>query len=551
MRVLFYNWVDYLDDEKRGGGVTVYQRNLIRALADQADVEAVFLSAGISYDLLSGRPRWERLRHGPVENRTNRYEIVNSGVLSPSHHSFGDRAQVSQPETAAAFFDFIRQKGPFDVVHFNNLEGLPAEVLTLKEKFPQTRVVLTLHNYYPFCPQVNLWFNERANCRDFEMGRKCETCLPQRHDPRILRLANAVAFNMKKWGIRPGSRMFDRAFLPFMRLARRMVGLYARLSQRGRQDMSLPAAPPREAKQMAHGLLTPLTPRHRDFQNRREDMVALINQHCDLVLGVSDRVCDVAAHFGIAPDLLQTSYIGTKQAEKFNQTQVRPSILRADGTLTLAYLGYMRRDKGFFFLLKALEALPPALAARVRLVICAARGNDATMHRLAALSDSFAGLYYADGYSHDHLDDLLSDVDVGLVPVLWEDNLPQVAIEMHARHIPLLTSDMGGAQELSRCPEMVFKAGSLRDFASRIEALLDGKITSQSYWSAAQAPVSMQAHLTELRGLWAGHSSAAKRAPQPLAARSQHVQWRTLPVPPQEAPADRVSARPRGHRRLL
>ena len=46
----------------------------------------------------------------------------------------------------------------------------------------------------------------------------------------------------------------------------------------------------------------------------------------------------------------------------------------------------------------------------------------------------------------------------GVVPVLWHDNLPQVAIEMHARHIPLLTSDMGGAQELGNCPEMVFAA---------------------------------------------------------------------------------------------
>ena len=52
MKVLFYNWVDYLDDEKRGGGVTVYQRNVIRALEAVEDVETVFLSSGISYDLL-------------------------------------------------------------------------------------------------------------------------------------------------------------------------------------------------------------------------------------------------------------------------------------------------------------------------------------------------------------------------------------------------------------------------------------------------------------------------------------------------------------------
>lgn len=518
MRVLFYNWVDYLDDEKRGGGVTVYQRNVIRALDAVEDVETVFLSSGISYDLLSGRPRWEKVRHGPVENRANRYELINSGVLSPSHHSFGNRAQVSQPETAEAFFDFMRRKGPFDVVHFNNLEGVPAEVLNLKAHFPDTRVVLSLHNYYPFCPQVNLWFQERENCVDFEMGRKCEHCLPHRHDERIVRLANAVAFNMKKWGIRPGSRMFDRAFLPSMRMARRMVGAYARLSRKGRKAMSLPVAPPREAGNLAQGLLTPLTLRHRDFDTRRLDIVTLINRHCDMVLGVSNRVCDVAAHFGVRPSLLRTSYIGTNQAEKFDLTFAKPSILRPDGTLTLAYLGYMRQDKGFFFLLHALESLPAEVAARLRLVVCAARGDDHTMHRLAALSDRFAGLYYANGYSHDHLDDLLDDVDVGLVPVLWEDNLPQVAIEMHARHIPLLTSDLGGAKELSNCAEMVFAAGSISSFAERIDAILAGKITPQAYWKDAQHPVSMQGHLAELRSIWQGDiaSLPAPRAIEPL-----------------------------------
>lgn len=517
MRILFYNWVDYLDDEKRGGGVTVYQRNVIRALADAEDVEASFISSGISYDLLSGRPRWEKVRHGPVENRANRYEIVNSGVLSPSHHSFFNRAQVSQPETAEVFFDFMRRKGPFDVVHFNNLEGVPAEILKLKDHFPETRVVLSLHNYYPFCPQVNLWFQENENCRDYELGMKCHSCLPHSHDERIVRLANAVAFNLKKWGIRPGTRLFDRAFLPSMRLAKRLIAAYARLSMRGRKRLNLPAAPPRKVEGLAHGLLTPLSLRNRDFQNRREDVVALINAHCDVVLGVSDRVCDVAAHFGVKPALLHTSYIGTNQAERFSQTAPKATILREDGTLTLAYLGYMRRDKGFFFLLDALAALPAAHAARIRLVVCAARGDDGTMHRLAALSDRFAGLYYANGYSHEHLDDLLADVDVGLVPVLWEDNLPQVAIEMHARHIPLLTSDLGGAKELSNCAEMVFPSGSIEGFAERISALLDGKITSEAYWKNAQSPVSMPAHLAELRGIWTGPLTPSQRLPKPLA----------------------------------
>ncbi|MGX9355763.1 hypothetical protein ACS3SW_11590 [Roseobacteraceae bacterium S113] len=63
MRVLFYNWVDYLDAENRGGGVSIYQRAIMENLGARADVTEVFLCAGSSYDLrtappMGGHPPW-------------------------------------------------------------------------------------------------------------------------------------------------------------------------------------------------------------------------------------------------------------------------------------------------------------------------------------------------------------------------------------------------------------------------------------------------------------------------------------------------------------
>ena len=39
-----------------------------------------------------------------------------------------------------------------------------AAVLALGAQWPEMRIVLSLHNYYPFCPQVNLWHAERETC---------------------------------------------------------------------------------------------------------------------------------------------------------------------------------------------------------------------------------------------------------------------------------------------------------------------------------------------------------------------------------------------------
>ena len=486
MKILYYNWVDYLDDEGRGGGVTVYQRNLMQALESVDWAEPIFLSSGMSYDLGANAPRWERVHHGPKADRARRFEIVNSGVKSPAHHSFGDPAQVNEPATQAAFFDFIERTGPYDVVHFNNLEGLPATVLGLKARWPDTRVVLSLHNYYPICPQVNLWYQERVTCVDFAGGRNCVNCLEERHNPKVVRLSGALTYRLQRAGIRPGMWLYDTGFRWTMRQGWRVLGGLRRLikGRAGGQDAPAVTAPSQDDG--------------AGFAARRNTMLDLINTHCDRVLCMSDAVRAVALSYGIAPGLAHTSYIGTIQAESWARTTPRPSILADDGTLTLCFMGYMRRDKGFFFLLDALEAMPDAVVARLRLVIAARRGDGATMARIAALTPRLAGVEHIDGYRADDLDRLLGQVDLGVIPVLWHDNLPQVALEMHARHIPLLTADMGGAQELGNTPDMVFRAGDIADFTAKITAVLDGGFSADAYWQNAMAPLGMQTHIDEL-----------------------------------------------------
>lgn len=500
MKILYYNWVDYLDPEKRGGGVTVYQRNIIEALDGVPDVDAWFLSSGISYDLNAAPPRWTAIRHGPKERRARRFEIVNSEVLAPSHFSFRNASQISAPATVAQFVDFVETNGPFDVIHFNNLEGLPAEVLDTRARWPGTRFVFSLHNYYPFCPQVNLWFSETAHCDYYDEGRACRDCLERHTEESLVRKANAVAFLLKRNGVAPGTLLFDIAFGRILRISARAYRLYGRAASALRRRLRLPGGAP-AAEGNSSGLKR-LAPLASQFALRRRTFIDAINRNCDVVLGVSERVSQIACKYGIDPGIVRTSYIATRQYEKFQTTQPKPSLLDGDGVLTLAYLGYMRRDKGFFFLIDALSELPKSLAARIRLVVAAPSGDDKAMKALSDLSDHLAEVDHSDGYSHDDLDAILADVGVGVVPVLWEDNLPQVAIEMHARHIPLLTSDRGGAQELGNSPEFVFPSGNVDAFCERIADILEGRVDNAAYWRNARSPVSIPDHIQELLAIY-------------------------------------------------
>lgn len=300
MNILFYNWVDYDDLEDRGGGVSVYQKNLINEFLRSGEDRLCFLSSGIAYDF-GARPYVRGLLG---KQGVRRFEIVNSGVLSPAHHSFFSRAAISHPETEAVFSDFLEREGPFDLLHFNNLEGLPANVLALRKKFPATRFIFSLHNYYAFCPQVNLWYQEKEHCVDHANGERCTSCLLYEVSAASVVNANRLAFFLKKFGFMPGGFTFETAFKygptvkgVLSRLLRPMQALYRNRVLEGRG-----------------GGLASLKPDVRPFAGRRETFVDLINENVDWVLAVSRRVGEIAAEFGIAEGKIVVSYIGTRHA---------------------------------------------------------------------------------------------------------------------------------------------------------------------------------------------------------------------------------------------
>lgn len=504
MKVLFYNWVDNLDPENRGGGVALYQRNLMESLSKHSDIQDNYLSSGVSYNLFRQRPHWCKIKHKSVRNDGNRFEIVNSGVLAPSFFSFGSQSQVSHPPTEEAFFDFLEKTGPYDVIHFNNLEGLPVEVLRLKDRWPDTKVVFSVHNYYPICPQVNLWKRESVNCASFDKGQECRDCVLQKPDERTVRLAGAVAYNLKRIGWGPNTVIFKRGFRFFTRVARRLVRYYAKVrrAELPTDDSSSKVPKSSVFKKLFSSGEASLSPYlARDFVQRRARMLELINDCCDVVLGVSDRVSKIANAYGVSQEKLRTSYIGTKQNGHYETTPPVTNFLDESGNLGLCYLGYMRRDKGYFFLMDALEALPYEITSRIRLSIAAPQVPDG-LERLRHIADRFKSVNYADGYNHGDLDEILDGATLGVVPNLWEDNLPQVAIEMHSRRIPLLTSDLGGAKELGSTPELVFEAGNVHAFVHRIHEIMDGKVDLNAYWSSARAPSSMEQHISELFGVY-------------------------------------------------
>jgi len=489
LKILYYNWVQFDDLEKRGGGVSVYLNNLIGQLVKQ-NLDVSFLCSGLSYNFFKYDTYIRRTKN-IFGNNCKTFEIVNSRVMSPGHFSFHTiKDAIENREMTEVFYQFLKENGPFDVIHFHNLEGMPLSFLKLTQEFPFTKVYLTLHNYFPFCPQVNLWHREKKNCKNYLDGTRCVNCLTYEPPYQAAIRAHQLTFMLKSLGFSPETRFFNFVFRHMNKLKRAYRWIYSKTHLLA----TVNNLPDHNKKLVIEGLKSA-----KVYAERRRFYVSMLNEYCHRIIAVSQRTAALAKGFNVHDSKLSVLYIGTEQAEYIKLKRKPPE---KDEVISFLYMGYMRRDKGFYFLLEVLENLSRKSASKMRIVFAAPITDDKAMQRLKRIAFKYQEIIIYDGYTHSTLSEILKGVNVGIVPVLWEDSLPQVAIEMVSNGIPIITSDLGGSAELSQCKKFVFKAGSKKQIEQVINGILDDPSSLKSYWDETLTPRTMSMHIDELFKLY-------------------------------------------------
>lgn len=468
MKVLFYYWMQYNDSNTRGGGIQVYLKNIINEIKSEEGIQVYTLSSGIAYNLNKKCYIEELERDGDIR----RFQVVNSPMLAPSKSSFYDQhIYLSDSILKNVLRDFIRKMGDIDVIHFQSLEGLTFNVLELKNEFPNIKFIMSVHNYQYFCPQVNLWKNDEASCDDYHEGNDCSCCLGSYPGSKNFKKYYILDYYMRVIGLK-GYSLF---------LLNKIKYLYSFI-KKGKISRSTN----KEFDKVSSASV---------FKMYREKNIQGINKYIDGILCVSRRVKEIAVNMGLNAEKVYVSYIGSNFAEK----QMSQSKYLFDGqVMKIAYMGYMRKDKGFYFFLDVLESMPVNLAKKISLVIAARFDDKEAVEKIKLLTNKFHSVSLYDGYSRDEIQGILQGVHLGVVPVLWEDNLPQVAIEFKAMGIPVLASNKGGASELSSSAYFRFESGNKADFIDKINNLFNEPSVLEEYWKLGKVLVSPKAHLEEL-----------------------------------------------------
>ena len=444
MKILYYNW-DHIDGNI-GGGVTVYQKNLVKYLLN-GDDEIYFLNSGYSYD---GENLKIKSITNSISNQIKTFEIINSPVIAPVQQSIKNIRYYLEDETLYNLLKDFLFENNFDVIHFNNLEGLSLKVLELKKFFPQTKFIYSLHNYFPICTMVTLW-NGKNNCHQ----KNCADC-------HKYMSYSAVKFLRERFG--------------YFRGASRIAKLYGRFFSDD-DDLNL----------------------YREFETQN---INHINQYIDVTLAVSERVKKIFS--GLTNT--KVSYIGTNVADRQRFDNCADIFAQP---FKIIYMGYMNEPKGFYFFVDSLKKISDELAKKISVTVVARHNkifHCREIQSLKNLKSKFHSIELINGYNHSEQENLLRDKNLGIVPVLWEDNLPQVAIEQIAYGVPILTSDLGEASELHNHNEnFTFKAADTNEFLSKLENIFNNRQLLKNYWQSVKPLTTMKDHVDFLRNIYAIH----------------------------------------------
>ncbi len=476
LRIATLGWARLSQQAREGSGLNLSASEFAAAMVARGH-RVCYLRSGMEYSLRSGMHILMR----EVWRGVGCFSLINSPNLAPGNFNFRNvQAQSASPAQAALVVGWCKAVRA-DIVHVQSLEGFGLDTVGAI-KAAGIAVVMTPHNYYYLCPQVDLLAKERAVCEGHDGGLRCEGCLSHAPDAqrelewrRRYQSAERVAgphalaelkFRGREIGARIAAFVAGEPEPPVM-------GEGADMPRPG----ALPIRPPDAVQRViaAEGKLAACN----DYGRRRIAGVAAMNS-ADAVLCPSRVLMRIHEAFGVEGSKLRHVPLGQPHFDALRcESEASPFYEEPMWTpesprpLRLAYFGNCFPNKGLATLCAAIERLDDVTQGRVHFVIRAA-GEDRPFRAWMAgrRNVSFLGSY--------DIEQLLSspgEYDVCVFPNMGLENSPFVVLEaLHAGRA-VIASDLGGPTDFVKHGEngWLFRAGDADSLAEAIRGLVRGE----------------------------------------------------------------------------
>jgi glycosyltransferase involved in cell wall biosynthesis len=354
-------------------------------------------------------------RYHPFVRRPRLRRWVRTGIQmlevtdSPLYdHGRQPDLELEEPQIEAMLERELRRVWP-DVVHVHELAGLPSSIFDVVAR-AGVPAVFTLQDYFPLCSTFKLLDADGRVCLRRDVGADCmATTAADPRPPGVMVEATVI------------HELYYRDRI------KRRLGV--------ERIESL-------AKRAAATVRPPRPPTAAAYQRRRTVNVERLNR-VDRLIAMSPRVAEIYSLLGVEPERLLTLKLTLAHLEK-----IQPRVIDGGGRPVVFGVlnGLSSTAKGGELLIEAVrivtDSAPPG---SFRLVVFGP-----VNYGFAPAVEELEAIESHGFYAPEQVDMLLEDVDVGIVPSVWEEAYGYVGIEFLAKGIPVIGNAIGGIVEYTR-----------------------------------------------------------------------------------------------------
>lgn len=418
--------------------------------------------------VLTGYPARQQMADA---ERFDQYEFEGIHVFR-FHHAYvpmGGQAHVTEVEysnllVARYFAAIVRDVSP-DIVHFFHLSRLGAMLIDVVQK-AGIPAYFTPTDFWSVCPTSQLLLNGGEVCSG-----------PSAHGGNCVKHVAALTRGKKvKWVTRfVSDGLAD--WVAGATSAGRLPDYY-------------------QSREVA-------------AMSRRKGFIVERLNALQRIVSPTRLMTDVLTHNGVDPNrIVQSAYgIDTDNyAERKNSTADRQK-------LTIAFIGTLAPHKGCHVLIEAMKGVP---ADRARLKIYGKETDFPDYFAtLKASAATLPQVEFCGTFPNQQIGDILSGIDVLVVPSLWYENTPLVIYSALAAKCPVVASDFPGMSEVvrHRVNGLTFTPGDAVALRATVRSLLDEEGLLDAMRERCQRPKSSREYVDELLSLYAQRRETSAQAP--------------------------------------
>lgn len=334
--------------------------------------------------------------------------------------------QCNHPIVEMMVRKILKEERP-DIVHIHELQLHPISIIDIIAE-AGIKSVKTIHNYYDICPQRDLFYRGKESCKFFPSTEHCAECM----SVKSIKKHNGLFF-LIKWG-----KNITKYFI-----SKKIIDKY--------RTIRFPDKIIKDNDQEYNGNITPLYSsekydyRQKFFVNRLNKLDAI---HCS-----TSRSAEIFSMAGVQKKIINIFPPSNKKISDI----LPKSIMQNNYPISFGYAGGFSLHKGYKVVLDAFSKLDQKKA---KLIIWRNKKEE--------LPSIFSDLNIE--MREGEINDIFKEIDVGIVPSIWEEVFGLIGPEFLSARIPVIGSRIGGIPEWLKDGENGFlvKPGDTDELAEKM-----------------------------------------------------------------------------------